>query len=506
MRISAPAIRKIQTPTQGNAVAAAAAVRNNRLLDYSRELMKEYGAHTVLNRALTDFRDGLKPVHRRVMWAMYESGYYYSKGYVKSARPVADTMGKYHPHGDGAIYDSMETNVRKIPFPLIDGEGNWGNITGDPKAAMRYTEARLTRYAQTVLLDPKYLAVVPMVDNYDAKEKEPLYLPALLPNLLLNGAEGIAVGVRTGIPPVHPDSIIRVAVDYLKTRTPVNEKSFIEDIAFNFAVPCDCLSSMDDVEGWLRDGVGSLKFGPIYDWNANTRTLMITGVPMPFNWANIVEKLLTPPTKDAKGKVRGFDFTRYVALADEATDKNSVTKEFEIRFKAAVDEKQREVVDRVLALFNQSFSTYSSFTIRNSEDDIQFAFAPLPNLLMRWCSYRVDLEKRYQKHRYQELATEFQKQRLMMFARRHIDVIIRIVKTSRDPKAELCATLKINPEQAAAILDLALRQLTKISITAIQEKMKALKAESDEAKRIFANPVPTLVNHLVGPMSTLLQG
>ena len=501
MLIKSHAVKRITSSSAPSSAALAAEITNTRLIEYGRSLMKEYGAHTVLNRALTDYRDGLKPVHRRILWGAYREGYSHTKNPVKAAKIIGNVMGNFHPHGEMAIYDAMETMARKVPYAMLDGTiSNFGSIT-DSKAASRYVETRLTKYADTVLLDKKYIDIIPMVPNYDGKDKEPLYLPALLPNLLMNGAEGIAVGVRTGIPPVHPESIIKSAIAYMKTSQPITSDQILADIAFNFAIPCDCLSTMDDVKSWLSYGVGSLKFGPIYNWDANSRTLTITGVPVPFNWDNISSKLLYSPEKSARS---AFDFTKYIASAMDSTDKNSDGVEFEIKFKAAIDDNQTVVLAKVLKLFNQSYSTYSSFTIRNSETDIQFGFEPMPNLLMRWCQYRVDLEKRYQRYHITELAVEFQKQKLMMFARQHIDLIIAIVKTSSKPAEELVAKLKITPEIAKQILDLALRQLTRISINSIQQKMMEIKKEAEESNRIFNNPIPTLINHLSGPMATLV--
>lgn len=506
MRISSPAVKRIKSQGEAHAasssaLAVSAATRVLPLFPFGQELMTEYGKHTVANRALPDYRDGLKPVHRRIIWDGYENSFFASKKPIKAMRWVGDTMGKYHPHGDASVYDAMETMARKIPYPYVDGTiSNFGSIT-DSKAAARYVETRLTRYAERIFLDKRYLDVIPMVPNYDGSEVEPLYLPALLPNLLINGQDGIAVGVRTAHPPVHPELLIKRAAEYMQTKVKLDETHFADDIMFNWAIPCDCLSTVTDVEAWLKNGTGSLKFGPLYDWNAGTRVLTITGMPMPFNWDGIVDKLLNAPEK---GK-RGFDFTKFVQYADESTSKTATSKTFEIRFKAAVDDRQTEIVDKVLKMFNQSFSTYGSFTNRVTDEDIRFGFSPLPNLLMRWCDYRIDLERRYQRHHFQVLAEEFKKQKLMMFARQHIDLIIQIVKTSPKPAEELVAKLKIDIDQAKAILDLALRQLTRISIHAIQEKMAALSKEAAQAKRIFAQPVPTVVAHLTGPMASAVE-
>jgi len=162
----------------------------------------DYAMSVIVSRALPDVRDGLKPVHRRILYSMYESGYYYNKQHRKSARIVGDVMGKYHPHGDMAIYDSLVRMAQNFAMriPLIDGQGNFGSIDGDSAAAMRYTESKLTKISHTLLNDIDK-NTVDFQANYDATESEPRVLPASFPNLLVNGSGGIAVGMATNIPP-----------------------------------------------------------------------------------------------------------------------------------------------------------------------------------------------------------------------------------------------------------------------------------------------------------------
>ncbi|MEO2242821.1 MAG: DNA gyrase subunit A, partial [Candidatus Poseidoniia archaeon] len=173
--------------------------------DVSEEMKESYinyAMSVIIGRALPDVRDGLKPVHRRILWGMHQAGYTHEKGYSKSARSVGEVMGKYHPHGDQALYDTMVRMAQdfSLRYPLIDGQGNFGSIDGDPPAAMRYTESRLDRMAKH-MLDDINKNTIDMVANFDDSEKEPTVLPSRLPNLLLNGSDGIAVGMATKIPP-----------------------------------------------------------------------------------------------------------------------------------------------------------------------------------------------------------------------------------------------------------------------------------------------------------------
>src|ERR1044071_1294627 len=171
--------------------------------DEMRKSYLDYAMSVIIGRALPDVRDGLKPVHRRILFGMYEQGNTAGKAYKKSARIVGDVMGKYHPHGDSAIYDAVVRMAQdfSMRYPLVDGQGNFGSLDDDPPAAMRYTEVRLTRFAEELMRDDIDKETVDWVPNYDGTEREPSVLPAKFPNLLVNGSSGIAVGMATNIPP-----------------------------------------------------------------------------------------------------------------------------------------------------------------------------------------------------------------------------------------------------------------------------------------------------------------
>ncbi|MCF0145769.1 MAG: DNA topoisomerase, partial [Eubacterium sp.] len=189
--------------------------------EYSELMQKayiDYAMSVIVARALPDVRDGLKPVQRRTLYDMQELGTYYDRPYRKSARIVGDTMGKYHPHGDSSIYDALVVLAQdfKKGQVLVDGHGNFGSIEGDGAAAMRYTEARLEKITQDVFLRDLDKDVVPFVPNFDETEQEPEVLPVRIPNLLLNGAEGIAVGMATSIPPHNLAEVVQAAVAYIR--------------------------------------------------------------------------------------------------------------------------------------------------------------------------------------------------------------------------------------------------------------------------------------------------
>ena len=188
-------------------------IRPVSILDEMKRSYLDYAMSVIVARALPDARDGLKPVHRRILYAMYENGFEYNKPYRKSARTVGDVIGKYHPHGDQSVYDAMVRMAQEFSMrvPLIDGQGNFGSVDGDMAAAMRYTESRLTKIAQ-LLLDDLDKDTVDYQDNYDGAFREPRVLPAKFPNLLVNGAGGIAVGMATNIPPHNLGEVIDACI------------------------------------------------------------------------------------------------------------------------------------------------------------------------------------------------------------------------------------------------------------------------------------------------------
>ena len=196
--------------------------KNIKLISMHDEMSSSYLSYAmsvIVSRALPDIRDGLKPVHRRILYAMYKGGYDWSKQYRKSARIVGDVIGKYHPHGDQSVYDALVRMVQdfSMSLPLVDGQGNFGSIDGDPAAAMRYTETKLSKISQH-LIDDIEKETVKFKSNYDETEKEPVVLPSQFPNMLVNGAGGIAVGMATSIPPHNLGEIINATIAFINNK------------------------------------------------------------------------------------------------------------------------------------------------------------------------------------------------------------------------------------------------------------------------------------------------
>ncbi|MGF1503924.1 MAG: DNA gyrase subunit A, partial [Anaerolineae bacterium] len=272
-----------------------------------REAYLDYAMSVIVSRALPDARDGLKPVHRRILYAMYDMGLRSNTSYKKSARIVGEVLGKYHPHGDQAVYDSMVRMAQEFSmrYPLVDGQGNFGSIDGDSAAAMRYTEARMASIAET-LLDDIDMNTVDFIDNFDGTLQEPQVLPSRLPNLLLNGTSGIAVGMSTNIPP-HNMMELANAVAYLIDEMTAPEDDYIDEELQNVSVQdlMDYVHAPDFPTGGLivgQDGsINAYATGRgriivraqahIEDTGGGRHRIVVTEIPYQVNKSSIIERI-----------------------------------------------------------------------------------------------------------------------------------------------------------------------------------------------------------------------
>ena len=273
----------------------AAGIHENIIrTEYSEIMQKsyiDYAMSVIIARALPDVRDGLKPVQRRTLYDMYELGIRYDRPYRKCARIVGDTMGKYHPHGDSSIYEALVVMAQdfKKGMPLVDGHGNFGSIEGDGAAAMRYTEARLQKITQEVYLKDMDKNVVDFVSNFDETEKEPAVLPVRIPNILVNGADGIAVGMATSIPPHNLGEVIDGVIAYMKNNQ-ITTKELMKYIKGPDFPTGGIIVNKDDLLSIYESGTGKIKIrGKVEtEKGKNGRTLLvISEIPYPMIGANI---------------------------------------------------------------------------------------------------------------------------------------------------------------------------------------------------------------------------
>src|ERR1019366_8050716 len=283
--------------------SALVRVKKQTITRFSINATKIYGTEVIEQRAIPDFRDGLKPVHRMVLWAAYKLGLHNSGGFKKAARTVGEVIGKYHPHGDKSAYDAMVgmagTKVqgrakgwfrRNCSVPLIEGQGNWGNFI-DSAAAMRYTESKLSKFSDLFMLDPDYLAVMDYVPNYDDSEKVPVLLPAKLPVVLLNGYSSIAVAVAASSPPFHIDGVTKLTIMALNGEelTPKIVTTLLEP---SFPYGGTCVSPKKDLYQIVKYGKGSLYFVPSHTVDERNKIMTFTSACPGLSSPKTVESFL----------------------------------------------------------------------------------------------------------------------------------------------------------------------------------------------------------------------
>ena len=272
--------------------------KNIKLISMHDEMSSSYLSYAmsvIVSRALPDIRDGLKPVHRRILYAMYKGGYDWSKQYRKSARIVGDVIGKYHPHGDQSVYDALVRMVQdfSMSLPLVDGQGNFGSIDGDPAAAMRYTETRLSKVSQ-YLIDDIEKNTVSFKNNYDETEKEPTVLPAQFPNLLVNGAGGIAVGMATSIPPHNLGEIINGTLALIENKD-IKIKDLMKHIPGPDFPTGGVIIGKDMIKQGYNKGRGSFKIRgeiSIESLKNGRERLVITSIPYQVNKSILNERIV----------------------------------------------------------------------------------------------------------------------------------------------------------------------------------------------------------------------
>jgi len=260
-----------------------------------RESYLSYAMSVIVGRALPDVRDGLKPVHRRVLYAMHEQGNDWNKAYKKSARVVGDVMGKYHPHGDSAIYDTMVRMAQpfSMRYMLIDGQGNFGSVDGDNPAAMRYTEVRMEKIAHELLADIDK-ETVDFVDNYDGSESEPSVLPSRLPNLLINGSSGIAVGMATNIPPHNLSEVVNATIAMLDDED-ISVEGLMEHLPGPDFPTAGIINGARGIREAYRTGRGKIYVRALATVEHNEKTekdtIIVTELPYQVNKARLLEKI-----------------------------------------------------------------------------------------------------------------------------------------------------------------------------------------------------------------------
>lgn len=445
----------------------------------AEELSKRYLSYamsTIVARSLPDVRDGLKPVHRRLLYAMRQLHLDPKSGFKKCARVVGDVIGKYHPHGDSAVYMAMVRLAQdfSVRYPLVDGQGNFGNIDGDGPAAMRYTEARLTEFAMA-LMEGLNENAVDMRETYDGEEHEPVIMPAMVPNLLCNGSAGIAVGMATNIPP-HNLGEVCDALLYLIDNPDCGEEPLVRKIKGpDFPTGGIIVDSFDSILNTYKQGRGGFRIRARWESEDLTQgqyQIVIKEIPYQVQKSKLIEKiaaLLLEKKLPLLSDIRD-ESTHDVRIVLEPKNRSVDAKmlmehlfkqtELEVRFAMNMNVLDSDGVPRVMSL----------------KEVLAEFLKHRHNVLVRRVNYRLDkINSRL------EILSGY------LIAYLNLDEIIRIIREEEDPKAVMIAKFSLTDNQAEAILNMKLRNLRKLEESEIRKEFDDLTAEKGELEALLAD-------------------
>ena len=424
----------------------------------------DYAMSVIVSRALPDVRDGLKPVHRRILFAMNELGVYSDKPHKKSARIVGDVIGKYHPHGDTAVYEAMVRMAQDFSYryPLVDGHGNFGSVDGDGAAAMRYTEARMSKLAGEMLRDLNK-NTVDFVDNYDGSKKEPAILPARFPNLLVNGASGIAVGMATSIPPHNLTEVINGTLALIENPDITVEKLMEYIPAPDFPTGATIMGLSSVKQAYLT-GVGTVTVRAkvnIVNLQNGKKEIVITEIPYQVNKKRLIERIADL----AKDKI----IDGITDLRDESNRKG-MRIIIEIRRDANVN-----VILNNLYKHTQMQTTYSVNMI--ALDHGQPRVLNLKQILECYVKHQIEVVTRRTKYDLDKAKARLHIVEGLLIALANIDEVVATIKASKNAEeaiAQLTTKFLLTEIQAKAILDMKLQRLTGLELEKLQEEKKEL--------------------------------
>jgi topoisomerase-4 subunit A len=449
-------------------------VESRALSDYAEQAYLDYSMYVILDRALPHIGDGLKPVQRRIVYAMSELGLKASAKYKKSARTVGDVIGKFHPHGDSAAYEAMVLMAQPFSYryPLVDGQGNWGSAD-DPKsfAAMRYTESKLSKYAD-VLLSELGQGTANWRPNFDATMEEPEILPARVPNVLLNGTTGIAVGMATDIPPHNLNEVVSACLHLLD-----NPKATVPDLmnfikAPDFPTEGEIITSQTDILNTYETGRGSVKMRAI--WNREDGDIIVTALPFQASGSKVLEQIAA--------QMRNKKLPMVEDLRDESDHENPT--------RLVITPRSNRI--DIEALMDHLFATTDlerSYRINMNIIGIDGrpSVMNLRQILKEWLRFRTDVTRRRLDYRLQKVEKRLHLLDGLLIAFLNIDEVIHIIRTEDEPKPALMARFDLSDTQAEYILDTKLRQLARLEEFKIRSEQDELAREKAELELLLGS-------------------
>ena len=452
------------------------------LKDFAEKAYLDYSMYVILDRALPHIADGLKPVQRRIVYAMSELGLNALAKYKKSARTVGDVLGKYHPHGDSACYEAMVLMAQNFSYryPLVDGQGNWGS-PDDPKsfAAMRYTESRLTAYANTLLSEIGQ-GTVEWSDNFDATLKEPVLLPARLPNILLNGTMGIAVGMATDIPPHNLREVAAACIQLLDEPDSTLETLFKYIKGPDYPTDAEIITSAEEIQKMYYSGGGSIKMRAIYEQEDGT--IVITALPHQVSGAKLMEQIAAQMLAKKLPMIED--------LRDESDHENPTRL-------LIIPKSKRIDVDAVMSHLFTTTDLEKSYRVNMNMIgmDGRPKVKGLRDILVEWLVFRTETVRRRLQYRLDKVLARLHILDGLLIAYLNIDEVIAIIRSEDYPKPVLMARFALTDIQAEAILELKLRHLAKLEEIKIRGEQEALEKERVALEKTLGSKL--LLNRLI---------
>ncbi|MBX6390800.1 MAG: DNA topoisomerase 4 subunit A, partial [Frankia sp.] len=442
----------------------------------------DYAMSVIVGRALPEVRDGLKPVHRRVLYAMYDGGYRPDRGYFKCSRIVGDVMGNYHPHGDAAIYDTLVRLAQpwSLRYPLVDGNGNFGSPGNDPPAAMRYTEARMAALAMEMLRDID-AETVDFAPNYDGRSSEPLVLPSRFPNLLVNGAGGIAVGMATNIPP-HNLREVAEGVQWALSHPDATDEELLEALIGIIKGPDFPTSGLivgrSGIEEAYRTGRGSIRMRAVVNVEENKgRTqLVVTELPYQVNPDNLAEKIAE--------LVRDNKISGIADVRDETSAR--------VGQRLVIDLKRDAVPKVVLNNLYKHTQLQDTFgaNMLAIVDGVPRTLR-LDQLIRYYVEHQIDVIVRRTRYQLRKARERLHVLEGLLIALDHLDDVITLIRNAESAevaRGQLMERYSLSEIQATAILDMQLRRLAALERQRIIDEAAELRARVAELEAILASP------------------
>ncbi len=453
-----------------------------------REALEErylaYALSTIMNRALPDARDGLKPVHRRILYGMRLLRLDPGAAFKKSAKVVGDVMGNFHPHGDQAIYDALVRLAQDFAqrYPLVDGQGNFGNVDGDNAAAMRYTEARLTEVAR-LLIDGINEDTVDFRPTYDGTSEEPVVLPAAFPNLLANGSQGIAVGMATSIPPHNAAELCDAAL-FLIDNPKARSKTLLKYVKGpDFPTGGVIVDPPETIAEAYNTGRGSFRVRARWkqeDTGRGTYVIVISEIPWLVQKSRLVEKLAE--------LINEKKLPLVADVRDESAE--DIRLVIEPRSRSVDAELLMESLFKLTELENR-IPLNMNVLVKGRIPQV----LGLAEALREWLDHRREVLLRRSRHRLAEIEHRLEVLGGYLIAYLNLDKVIKIIRKEDEPKPVLMKTFKLSEVQAEAILNMRLRNLRKLEEMEIRAEDKALREERTKLKALIGSPAATMEDH-----------